>query len=222
VHANSRRPAPKAAALAELDSLRRHLYKGRLLTSWEARYVPEKILSEIAENMAKGLSVDGATAVAKIAVERAEIMEKHVTSPLARQVAKQLAADYPSRSLGWVLHDAEWHGPVEVSLENVDFSNRKKWNAWHETTRVGEMEKRLRKRIRKGDHLKPAVLIDRPGSPPSEDMMVVDGHHRSLASLKAGEPVWAYIGKVREKVGPWDEFHASQCKHGDEDAADGK
>jgi Phage portal protein len=58
------KPKPTAKAVAsELDALRRHLGKGREITTWEARYVPERTLSKISESLAKGLSPEQAVGI---------------------------------------------------------------------------------------------------------------------------------------------------------------
>lgn len=55
----------KKAVEAELDALRRHLRKGRLITTWDPRHINDRVLGKIAENMAKGVLIDKA-------IERAE------------------------------------------------------------------------------------------------------------------------------------------------------
>ncbi|GAA4626905.1 hypothetical protein GCM10023196_037050 [Actinoallomurus vinaceus] len=53
------------AALAELDALGRHLRKGRLISTWEARHLPARTLATIAENRARGMTVGQAVDVAR-------------------------------------------------------------------------------------------------------------------------------------------------------------
>ncbi|MCO5999784.1 hypothetical protein [Actinoallomurus rhizosphaericola] len=53
------------AALAELDALGRHLRKGRLISTWEARHLSARTLAAIAENRAKGMTVSQAVDVAR-------------------------------------------------------------------------------------------------------------------------------------------------------------
>lgn len=55
----------KKAAVSELDALRRHLRKGREISTWEAKHISNRTLGQIAEDMAKGLLIDKA-------IERAE------------------------------------------------------------------------------------------------------------------------------------------------------
>ena len=53
------------AITSELDALKRHLRKGREITTWEPRNIGNRVLSMIAEDMAKGVLID-------VAVTRAE------------------------------------------------------------------------------------------------------------------------------------------------------
>jgi len=52
------------ATLSELDALRRHLHKGRQISTWERRHIPGSTLASISEDLAKGLSIDQAVDVA--------------------------------------------------------------------------------------------------------------------------------------------------------------
>ena len=54
----SRRTILGKAAAAELDSLERHPRKGRLISTWEPVNITEKMLSMIAEDIAKGVGLD--------------------------------------------------------------------------------------------------------------------------------------------------------------------
>jgi hypothetical protein len=56
------------AALAELEALTRHLRKGREISSWEARNLPERALSLIAEQMARGVGPEQAAGIVKTIV----------------------------------------------------------------------------------------------------------------------------------------------------------
>jgi hypothetical protein len=207
--------------MSELDALRRHLGKGRLISTWEARYLPGRVLSAVAEAMAKGATIDLAILGAEplIAFEELGSLVKgqsEDTPPdnaaIAQAVYQQLLADYPAKSLGWLKTEAVWRGPLEIPLEKIDYAGRKSWAAWHEPERVAEFEQLMRRKIKKGKHVTPAVLIDRTGSSPGEELMVMDGHHRALAALKAHLPLWAYVGTVQSKTGPWLQLHSSQLK----------
>jgi 8-oxo-dGTP pyrophosphatase MutT (NUDIX family) len=48
------------AVTSELDALRRHLRKGRLISTWVAEHIPERALSAISEDLAKGVLIDTA------------------------------------------------------------------------------------------------------------------------------------------------------------------
>lgn len=54
------------SAAHELESLARHLRKGRAITTWEARHIPAAILAGISEDLAKGLTPDQACQVAAV------------------------------------------------------------------------------------------------------------------------------------------------------------
>ena len=56
------------AALAELEALTRHLRKGREISSWEARNLPPRALSMIAEQMARGADAEQAAGLVKTIV----------------------------------------------------------------------------------------------------------------------------------------------------------
>ena len=119
------------------------------------------------------------------------------------EVYAQLAEDYPAGSLDWVLHTA-WDGPQMVPLKQVDMAERDSWSASHEPDRVAEFADKLQT---KPDKVKPAVLVRRPSS---SKLMVVDGHHRTLAAEQAEMDVNAYVGTVSHDVGPWDQLHDHQ------------
>lgn len=131
-------------------------------------------------------------------------------------VARQLSADYPENTLAWVKKLA-WDGPKEIALDQVDYSNRKSWNAWHEPERVAKMAHKIEKRSEQGRRIKPVVLVDTPGK---SKLKVVDGHHRALAYQRTDRPVWGYTAKVSETTGPWDEFHAQQFDEQDRETTD--
>jgi 2'-5' RNA ligase len=57
--------AKSRSAQAELEALGRHLRKGRLISTWEPRNIPNVVLARIAEHMARGLDPDTAIRVVK-------------------------------------------------------------------------------------------------------------------------------------------------------------
>ena len=118
-----------------------------------------------------------------------------------KMVWKQLKKSYDVKDMGWV-KDAQWSGPVEVSLDKVDFLTKKTWKAYHEPKLV---DSKVRK-IKKGKK-KPVVLID---APKDKKYFILDGHHRAMAYEKLDMPITAFIGKVTKEEGPWDTFHTKQ------------
>jgi phage gp29-like protein len=118
---------------------------------------------------------------------------------VAQEVYDQLLEDYPANSLGWIL-SGHWTGPVEIPTADIDFSEQHEWRASHEPIQpyVDRIESGKRK---------PVVLVQTPGNPKA---LIVDGHHRSLASKELGIPVLAYIAKVHVDDGPWLELHSLQ------------
>lgn len=68
---STRKPAAKPSAgktraiEAELSALVRHVRKGRLITSWEARHVDNQTLARVAEHVARGMSIEGAVEAVK-------------------------------------------------------------------------------------------------------------------------------------------------------------
>jgi len=137
----------------------------------------------------------------------------------ADQVARQLSADYPESALDWV-KQLTWHGPQEIPLDQVDFTHRRRWNAWKEPDRVSEMAAKIASRAQQGRRIKPVVLVDTPDTERSTNYKVIDGHHRSLAYRQLGKPVWGYVAKTDSNTGPWDEFHAQQFDAGQRETTD--
>lgn len=121
----------------------------------------------------------------------------------------QLTDDYPKESLNWV-DKAKWSGPKKVPLDKVDWDDEQVWKAAHEPKHVNLFVRKIKEEENKGDHIKPVILVNRPGKNPP--FMIPDGHHRALAYRKLGRPIWAWEGKVTRKSGPWDTLHDSQYK----------
>lgn len=123
-----------------------------------------------------------------------------------KRVLKQLLRDYPETALGWV-KDADWTGPIKVSVDQIDSSNKANWQASHEPAKVERFKKRISRHLDTGKPVKPVTLIKTPGN---HKLVVVDGHHRFLAYQALGEPVTAWIGTVKKDAGPWDIMHNQQ------------
>jgi hypothetical protein len=143
----------------------------------------------------------GKPAKASAAAKGATVDQVLSGAEAAHAVFDQLLADYPRSALGWVLK-ADWRGPVEVPLRQIDFSNADTWRAAHEPEKVARFEKR----IKRGKQ-SPIILVR---TPHGEQDIVVDGHHRSSAFRNLGRPALAWVGQVHAEIGPWDTLHNQQ------------
>lgn len=104
----------------------------------------------------------------------------------AQVVFKQLKDDFPSQDAEWVLNsDVSWAPLASVPLASIDFTNEKQWNAYEHTAKIAKFVKK----IKAGDR-KPVILARVKGNP---KLVVLDGHHRSLAHEKLKQPVRAYV-----------------------------
>lgn len=121
-----------------------------------------------------------------------------------QEVYDHLAEDYEDKDIQWVLHIA-WEGPLEVPLSSIDFSNKDNWQAAQPSDQ--EHVDMFAEKMQEGTP-KPIVLVNAPAA--DSKMMIVDGHHRALAALQAGQPVPAYVGSVGRLEGPWKKLHAKQ------------
>ena len=126
-------------------------------------------------------------------------------TPAGQDVYEQLARDFPPAAIAWV-REAQWTGPALVAADQIDTSGKDSWRASHDG-KVPGFRAKLRKKLARGEHLKPVVLVRAPGS--AKDV-IADGHHRVLASIEEGEPVNAYVGRVTAENDGWREMHASQ------------
>lgn len=127
--------------------------------------------------------------------------QRYAKKSSEKKVWKQLSKSFDEKDMGWI-KNASWSGPLEVSLEKVNFSTKNTWSAQKEP----ELVKSKVKKIKKGKR-KPVVLID---APKNSKYFILDGHHRALAYRKLGIPMTAFIGKVDKEKGPWDIFHNKQ------------
>jgi 8-oxo-dGTP pyrophosphatase MutT (NUDIX family) len=236
-------PEYAKAQQAELEALARHVRKGRLISTWQPRHIDNPLLARIAEYMAKGLDVETAIDVARqmrrvdlggqeywaannewtdpaggggqvLAPHDADDIfhskgagDPHDPNPVdAAHVYHQLLRNYPPKAIGWV-NGARWIGPVEVPLDRIDRDDVDSWAASHQPERV----KHFAKLLRKGKPVSAGVSVQEPGE---SKIKVVDGHHRYLASVKAGKPFLTYIGFVDSDGGPWDQTHVYQFHQG--------
>lgn len=129
------------------------------------------------------------------------------TKTVADAVYDQLTEDYPKDAVNWV-HNIKWKGPIEVPLSDIDFENERSWKAAHERDKVEVFRRRIRAAKKKGEHIKATILIQRP----KQNVMVVDGHHRTIASQEENIPVYGFVGYPVRAKGPWDTAHDKQFR----------
>jgi hypothetical protein len=129
---------------------------------------------------------------------------------IEQRVHDQLIQDFDEKALAW-LPQASWEGPINVPLDQIDFSNRDSWRAASEPEKVKEHLDKI-----KAGRLKPAVLAKVPGK---NQLIILDGHHRALAHRKLGTPMLAYVASVPARKGPWDEMHSAQKANASSDKA---
>jgi SPP1 gp7 family putative phage head morphogenesis protein len=130
-----------------------------------------------------------------------------VNNVSARRVYRQMRKNFPPESIQWVRRGS-WEGPAEVPLNKVDFSNQRKWAAWHEKDRVKHFENL----IENDKTFHPPVMIKRAGH---KHLRIVDGHHRSMAYKNLNKPITAWIGTIPESdQQAADETHAAQEHQG--------
>lgn len=122
---------------------------------------------------------------------------------IAREAYEQSLCDYPAWACGWILA-GHWKKQI-VPLDEIDFSKRDNWRASKDGTVPQYVDK-----IKAGK-MKPVLMVKTPGNP---KLVVIDGHHRTLAYESMGEPVPAYVAEMHVDHGPWLELHAMQKKHG--------
>lgn len=133
---------------------------------------------------------------------------------VGEQAYRQMLEDYPPKALKW-MRSAEWEGPRDVSLGELDFSHEKSWAAWREDAKVKDFKRRMKKKLRQGDHLKPIVTVQ---TPENKQIIIIDGHHRALAAKELGVPVWSFIGHVKSETGPW--LHTHNLQYDEQEGGD--
>jgi phage gp29-like protein len=132
------------------------------------------------------------------------LSSKRDDKEMAYAVYEELLEDYPPAALDWILA-AHWEGPMEIPLDQIDFSQRKTWRA--DTDDLTPYRDRLNKALAGNGPRKPVIIVKTPGNPL---YLIVDGHHRTLACLLEGVPAWAYVAEVHVDNGPWRRLHAEQ------------
>jgi 8-oxo-dGTP pyrophosphatase MutT (NUDIX family) len=142
--AATRRASSHKAVESELDALRRHLRKGRAISTWVAEHIPERALGMIAEDIAKGVLIDTAVErasdVCAAAEARASIEAGEPLIPW-EQVKAQAAEPYPSAAAE-VAKAARWPG-WERDLGLVGAYKNLIGQAFHDAeTRGSELRKK--------------------------------------------------------------------------------
>jgi len=142
-----------------------------------------------------------------VGAKTAKVFKKNPPKTIADAVYDQLTEDYPKDALNWV-HDIKWKGPMEVPSTKIDMADRDSWKASHEPEVVDQWKKRISSAEKKGEHVKPVVLIQRKG----KKIFPTDGHHRTLAYYEENKPVYAWVGMPTRTKGPWLSLHDKQFK----------
>ena len=141
------------------------------------------------------------TAIVKGAVE--DVAAANAPAVSADVVRRQLLENYRPEGIGWVrgLRRVK----ADVPLDRIDWAHLDTWAAAHDTHRVDRFEQK----IKDGDDPHPVVMVQVPGS---STLKVIDGHHRSLARKRLGEPVPAYVGIADSDAAttPWFRTHLYQ------------
>jgi hypothetical protein len=129
------------------------------------------------------------------------------TAGIAKTVYDQLSQDYDTSLLDWV-KAAHWEGPLQVSLQDIDQSNRPNWKAKDDDDKVNEMQEKMQE-----NWSKPIILVNEPNA---SKLVLVDGRHRLLATDGLGQDtIAAFVAYVGTVGGPWDDMHDMQ----DQDAS---
>jgi len=118
----------------------------------------------------------------------------------AAKAFAQEAEDFPPAATAW-MHHADWSGPVNVPLAHID------WTPGGMEGNDPDKVAAFVARLQAGKKLKPVLLVKTPGS---DQLQLVDGHHRFLAAAELKAPVRAFIGVVDADHGPWESMHDHQ------------
>ena len=125
----------------------------------------------------------------------------------AEHVLSLMRANFPEKALGWV-KDVHWTGPVHVPLDRIDFRDEDSWAASHQPGHVAG----LARQMQGGEgYTHPAILVQ---TPHSQDAVIIDGRHRTLACRSLGWPVKAYLGMADKLTTAMLETHSSQVHQG--------
>lgn len=104
-----------------------------------------------------------------------------------KEVYHQMLPDFPGSALEWVKHTV-WIGPMPISLDQIDVSNRANWVASNEPEKV-----KVHQDLIKEGKSAPIIL----GKFYNHDkFVIIDAHHRFLAYEALHLPPIAFIGEI--------------------------
>ena len=137
--------------------------------------------------------------------DAADLTDPNPVEP--EHVANLMRKNFPEKAIKWV-YDARWVGPVLIPQDRIDCDDEDSWAASHEPEAVA----RFAKDIKNGTgHTHPVIMVQTSDDDKAD---IVDGHHRTLAYRKLGQPVKAYVGFVPAGDDRWQETHSSQLNQG--------
>jgi hypothetical protein len=111
-----------------------------------------------------------------------------MTTIPAGTVYAEMRQNFPPKALQWV-KDVPWTR-ADVPHDQIDYDDESGWGA----SRQPKAVRRFAREIAAGrDHLGPVIMMRRQDG---TKLVVLDGHHRTLAYRRLGRPVPAYIGDV--------------------------
>lgn len=197
----SDKPRPRiksmTAALRELDLVRRRLLKGRSVNDWDWKHVDTRIWVQIYADLALGKSVEHVIGQAReCVIEVFKGRPGHQDhGDQTHEVYAYLARHYPSALIDWV-KDAHWHGPKQVSLDDVQSGARP--GGRYDPQKV----QALVRSIEDGTPPPHPVVLVR--TPSGGKLRIADGWHRIDAfRLTHNKTVSAWVGDVDTDEGPW-------------------
>lgn len=181
--------------LEEADRRRKAPQNERTIRGYRKPWEPmerERIVTTRALST-RGAGIDQAREITQRVMDLRAVA---TASKLTKTVHKLLAKTYPESTLGWV-DDADWSGPTQVGLSDIEMDRRP---GGRDQAKVAG----IAKSIAAGDTgaIAPVVLVKTPGS---EKLKVADGYHRTLARKRINrQSVPAYVAHVQDDTGPWD------------------
>lgn len=140
------------------------------------------------------------------ASETMHLRAQNSTSGIADAVYDQLEKDYSKRLIKWV-HAANWLGPMEVNMSQIDNENMENWDAVKNPDRQDQIQK-FQDMMTESDDNKPIILVNLPDN---SKFKLIDGHGRFTAASNIDKPtITAYIAEVGSMKGDWDMMHRLQ------------